>query len=216
MLKRLLLTLSLVLLAPLAVLAQDTYVVGKDYDLITPALRTTNPEKIEVAEFFWYGCGHCYTFEPLVNKWKETIADDVAFRGVPAMWGGAMELHAKAYYAVEVLGLADTMHTVIFQAINVDRNPLSDEKAIAKLFVANGVAEEDFRNAFNSFGVGSQVRQANATARAAKITGTPSMMVNGKYLITTRKAGGNAQMLKIADFLVAKERAAKSQVAKAS
>lgn len=207
MIKRLLLSLSLVVLVPLSACAQDAYEGGKDYDLIVPALRTANPDKIEVAEFFWYGCSHCYTFEPLVNKWKETMAEDVAFRGVPAMWGGSMELHAKAYFTVEVLGLADTMHTVVFQAMNVDRNQLRDDKAIAKLFVDNGVAEADFYKAYNSFGVGSQVRQANSTARAAKITGTPSMMVNGKYLITTRKAGGNAQMLEIADFLVNKERA---------
>ena len=208
--KRLLLSLTLIVVAPLTVLAEEAFVEGTDYDLITPAIRTVAAEKIEVAEFFWYGCGHCYTFEPVVGKWKETMADDVAFRGIPAMWGGAMEMHARAFYTVEVLGLADTMHSVIFQAINVDRKPLREEKDIARLFVDNSVAEEDFYKAFNSFGVGSQVRQANATARSAKITGTPSMMVNGKYLITTRKAGGNLKMLQIVDYLVEKERAAKA------
>ena len=207
MFKRILSILSLSLV-PFAAIAEETYVAGKHYDIISPAIRTAEPSKIEAAEFFWYGCGHCYTFEPMVSQWKKTLDEDVSFRGIPAMWGGAMELHAKAYYAARVLKVEDKMDTAMFQALNVDRKPLRSEKEIAELFVANGVAEEDFYKAYNSFGVGSQVRQANSTARAAKITGTPSMMVNGKYLITTRKAGGNANMLKIANYLIEKERAA--------
>lgn len=207
MFKRFLTVLSLSLLAVTAV-AEESYVAGKHYDVISPAIRTANPGKIEAAEFFWYGCGHCYTFEPMLAQWKKTLADDVSFRGIPAMWGGAMELHARAYYAARALKVEDKMDTAIFQALNVDRKPLRSEDEIAELFAAHGVSEEDFSKAFNSFGVSSQVRQANSTARAAKITGTPSMMVNGKYLITTRKAGGTANMLKVADFLIAKERAA--------
>lgn len=208
MFKRILMVMSLVLL-PLAVQAEEAYEAGKDYDIINPAIRTSDPAKIETAEFFWYGCGHCYTFEPVIGQWKKTIADDVSFRGVPAMWGGAMELHAKAYYAARALDVAEKMDQAMFQALNVDRKPLRSDKEIAELFVENGVAEEDFYKAYNSFGVSSQVRQANSTARAAKITGTPSLMVNGKYMISPRKAGGTANMLKIADYLIEKERAAK-------
>ncbi|PLW70848.1 thiol:disulfide interchange protein DsbA/DsbL [Pseudohalioglobus lutimaris] len=208
MLKRVLLTLSLLTL-PFAAQAEDVYVAGKDFDVINPAIRTADPDKIEAVEFFWYGCGHCYTFEPVLAQWKKTLPEDVTFRGIPAMWGGAMELHAKAYYASRALGVEEKMDQVIFQALNVDRKQLRTDGEIAELFVQNGIAEEDFYKAYNSFGVGSQVSQANATARAAKITGTPAMMVNGKYLIGPRKAGSTANMLKIADFLIAKERAAK-------
>lgn len=216
MTKRLLLTLALLVLAPAAiwvslpsaVVAEEQYEEGTHYDLIDPVVRTANPDKIEVAEFFWYGCGHCYTFEPVVMQWKKTIADDVDFRGSPAVWNPKMELHARAFYAAQVLGVLDTMHPVIFQAMNVDRKRLDSEEEIAELFVANGVSAEDFSKAFNSFGVSSQVRQANSRARAAKVTGTPSLMVNGKYRIDTRKAGSQANMLKIADYLVEKERAA--------
>lgn len=209
MFKRVLLTLSMMVLAPLMACAQEgtTYEAGKHYDVISPAIRTASPDQIEVAEFFWYGCGHCYTFEPIIGQWKKTLADDVSFRGIPAMWGGAMELHAKAFYAAQALGVSETMHPALFQAMNVDRLPLRSEAEVAKLFVANGVSEEDFNKAINSFGVGSQVRQASATARSAKITGTPSLMVNGKYMISGRKAGSQANMLKVADFLVEKERA---------
>ncbi len=209
MLKRILLTLSLLTL-PFTAQAEETYVAGKDFDVISPAIRTANPDKIEAVEFFWYGCGHCYSFEPVLAKWKKTLSEDVTFRGIPAMWGGAMELHAKAYYAARALGVAEKMDQAIFQALNVDRKQLRTDGEIAELFAQNGVAEEDFYKAYNSFGVSSQVSQANATARAAKITGTPAMMVNGKYLIGPRKAGSTANMLKIADYLIEKERAAKA------
>ena len=212
MIKRLLLSLSLLVFTPLVVVAEDAgqnYVEGTDYDLITPAVRTADPDKIEVAEFFWYGCGHCYTFEPMIEQWKKSLPDDVDFHGSPAIWNAQMELHARAYYAAQVLGVLDTMHPVLFQAMNVDRKRLSSEAEIAALFSANGVSAEDFGKAFNSFGVTSQVRQANARARAAKITGTPALMVNGKYHVSTRKAGSQANMLKVAEFLIEKERAAK-------
>ncbi|MFT4767100.1 MAG: thiol:disulfide interchange protein DsbA [Glaciecola sp.] len=194
-------------LAALSAQAQDeNYVAGEHYDVISPAIRGSS-DKIEVTEFFWYGCGHCYNFEPQLSQWKKGLADDVVLKGSPAMWNELMEVHAKAYYAAEALGVLDKMHMPLFQAINVDRKRLADEDELADLFATHGVAREDFSKAFNSFGVGSQSRQANARARAAKITGTPEVMVAGKYRISTRKAGGQANMLKIADFLIEKERA---------
>jgi thiol:disulfide interchange protein DsbA len=192
---------------------EENWVAGEHYDVISPAIRGSS-DKIEVTEFFWYGCGHCYNFEPQIVQWKKTLPDDVQVKGSPAMWNALMEVHAKAFYAAEVLGVLDTVHMPLFQAINVDRKRLANEDELADLFAANGVAREDFSKAYNSFGVGSQVRQANARARAAKITGTPELMVAGKYRISTRKAGGQANMIKIANFLIEKERA-EQQVAQA-
>ncbi len=188
-------------------LAQTTWEAGEDYDVIAPAIRTAEADKIEVHEFFWYGCGHCYNFEPMVAQWKKSLPEDVVVKGSPAMWNGPMELHARAFYTAKVLDVLDDIHLPLFQALNVDGKRLQSEKAIAKLFARHGVDRETFSEAFNSFGVNSMTRQANARARAAKITGTPEMMVNGKYRITTRKAGSQANMLKIADFLIEKERA---------
>ncbi|MDB4261603.1 thiol:disulfide interchange protein DsbA/DsbL [bacterium] len=215
MIKRLLLSLAVLapvvlwVASPSSVVAEEEYVEGTHYELINPAVRTADAEKIEVAEFFWYGCGHCYTFEPVLKQWKKGLAEDVDFRGSPAIWNAKMEIHASAFYTAEVLGVLDTMHPIIFQAMNVDGKRLSSESEIKELFTANGVAADDFDKAFNSFGVSSQVRQANSRARAAKITGTPALMVNGKYQISTRQAGSQAGMLKVADYLIAKERAAK-------
>lgn len=190
-------------------LAQQ-YVEGKHYDLIAPQVRGSS-DKIEVTEFFWYGCGHCYNFEPQLVQWKKSLPDDVVVKGSPAMWNSLMQVHAQAFYAADVLGVLDKMHMPLFQAINVDRRRLNSEDELADLFAANGVARDDFRKAYNSFGVGSQVRQADARARAAKISGTPEMMVAGKYRISTRKAGSQPNMLKVASFLIEKERAAKAK-----
>ena len=208
MLKNLMLSLSLLVFTPLLATAQN-YVEGENYDLISPAVRTADPARIEVVEFFWYGCGHCYNFEPLITAWKKTLADDVDFHGSPAIWNKPMELHARAFYTAQVLGVFDTMHPALFQAMNVDHKRLANEDEIQALFVANGVAAEDFSKAFNSFGVSSQVKQAAARAKAAKITGTPALMVDGKYHVSTRKAGNQADMLKVSDFLIEKERAAR-------
>lgn len=190
-----------------ASLAQDSWTAGEHYDVISPAIRTSESNKVEVHEFFWYGCGHCYNFEPMVVQWKKTLPQDVVVKGSPAIWNKPMELHAQAFFTAEVLGVLDDVHLPLFQALNVDGKQLQSEKEIGTLFEKHGVDREEFSKAFNSFGVGSMTRQANARARAAKITGTPEMMVNGKYRITSRKAGSQANMLKIANFLIEKERA---------
>jgi thiol:disulfide interchange protein DsbA len=215
MFKQVLLTLSLLVFGLPCVAADDavkTYVAGTDYDLITPPVRAVDPGKIEVAEFFWYGCGHCYAFEPILQAWEKTMAKDVSFRRIPAIWQEKMELHAKAYYTAEALGVLDTMNPVLFQAMNVDRKLLGSQAEIAALFAAHGVSEADFTKAFNSFGVSSQVKQAVAIAKSAQITGTPALMVNGKYHVSGSKAGSQANMLKVVDFLIEKERAAKGQL----
>lgn len=211
MIKRCLLSLAMLVVALSSSAAQDSgpaYVAGVNYDVINARVpRSASRDKIELAEFFWYGCGHCYNFEPLLEQWKKTIPDDAEFRGIPAVWREVMELHARAFYTAEALGVLERLHPVLFQAMNVEGKSLSSAEDIAALFVANGVARADFDKTFNSFGVTSQVGQAVAIAKGAGLTGTPSLMVNGKYLITAQKAGGQAEMLKVADFLIAQERA---------
>lgn len=215
MIRGLLLTLTMMVFSLSCTAADEPapsqYVAGVHYDLITPNTWTADPESIELAEFFWYGCGHCYTFEPIVAQWKKTMPEDVSFRGVPAVWRDVMALHAKAYYTAELLGVGDKIHPAIFRAMNVERNPLPSQSALEKLFVDNGVSAEDFNKTFNSFGIDSQVRKAQAQGVAAGLTGTPALMVAGKYYISGRKLGGQAEMLKVADFLIEKERAARSK-----
>jgi len=214
MIKNVLLPFALLTFA-LACAAGDTppekFVAGQHYDVIdNPVARTAPRDRIEVAEFFWYGCGHCYTFESLLEPWQEQLPEDVAFRAIPAVWRDVMALHARAFFAAQALGVADVMHPVIFRAMHDEGKRLASRGEIAALFAAHGVQREDFDSAFDSFGVDSQLRQSLAAGKGAGLTGTPSMMVEGKYLITTTKAGSQAGMLEVADFLIARERAARA------
>ena len=209
--KKILLLIAVFLVPSLACQGQESaavYLAGSHYDVISPALRQRSADKIEVVEFFAYSCSHCYNFEPLLQQWKAGLADDVVLIASPAIWSAPMEPHAKAFFTAQVLGVLDKMHGALFAAMHVDGKRLASEAELRSIFVANGVPAADFDKAFRSFGVGSQARQASALARSARVTGTPEMMVAGKYRISTRKAGSQANMLKIADFLIERERAA--------
>jgi protein dithiol oxidoreductase (disulfide-forming) len=184
-----------------------TYQAGVHYQVLKAPVPTSDPSKIEVAEVFWYGCGHCFRFEPMVNQWSKKQGDDVNFVKSPAMWNGLMETHARAFYAAKALGVLDKVHQPLFNALNLEKKRLADADALAGLFAQYGVAKADFNKAFKAFGVTSQVRLADANARGYKITGTPEMIVEGKYRISAKMAGGQAQMLDVVNYLVAKVRA---------
>ena len=189
--------------------AQPTPKAGEGYIVIQQPVRTANPDKIEVTGVFWYGCGHCFDFEPMVTQWAEQLPEDVDFRQSPAMWNELMVIHAQAYYTAKALGVLEQVHQVIFDEINLRKNPLRSRDALEELFLANtDLDAETFRKAFDSFGVKSQVKQADARARAYGIAGTPELIVNGKYRVTGRAAGSKANMLKVAEQLIAQERAA--------
>ncbi len=172
---------------------------------------TTGGDQIEVMEIFWYGCGHCYTFEPVVSDWAESLPDDVVLKHTPAIWDqqGIMERHARVYYTAKALGVLDSIHKATFEAMHQQDRQLRSESEIAKLFEENGVSREDFDKTFNSFGVTSAVRQAEARQRSYRIEGTPEVVVEGKYRITARQAGGHQSMLQVAEYLVEKERQAR-------
>ena len=123
----------------------EPYKDGEQYKTLAQPQATASEDKIEVVEFFWYGCGHCYNFEPMLGQWKKTLGDDVDFQPTPAMWNPAMELHAKAFYAAEVLGVGETMHPALFQAMNVDRKQLKSEAEIALMQRASDITIEVYR-----------------------------------------------------------------------
>lgn len=187
--------------------AGQKYVAGTHYEVLDTPVRTSKPDKIEATEVFWYGCSHCYTFESAIIPWSKTLAEDVNFVKSPAVWHPSMALHARAFYTAKALGVLDTLHSIIFQEMNLRKNKLANESAISKLFVDNGVDAEKFKNTFNSFGVNSAVQQAESRQRGYQITGTPEMVVNGKYRVTARMAGSQAGMLKVVDYLIDQERA---------
>lgn len=191
--------------------AAQTYEAGKHYEVLPQAVVTRDPSKIEVVEVFWYGCVHCYHFEALVSAWKGKLPADVDFHGSPAMWNASMKIHAQAYFTAEALGVLDKVHTPLFKAMNDDKKRLANMEEIAPYFTAAGVSKADFEDTFESFGINNQVTLADSRARSYRIQGTPELVVNGKYRISASMAGGQADMLKVADFLIAQERAAKQK-----
>lgn len=186
------------------------YREGQQYQVLSIPVRTGDASRIEVAEVFWYGCSHCFSFEPMVDKWASTLPPDVVLVRSPAIWHPSMELHARAFYTAKALGVLDKLHQPLYEAMNLRKAKLASEKEIGELFVANGVPSEKFTRTFNSFGVTSAVKQADARQRGYQIEGTPEIVVNGKYRVTAAMAGGHEGMLKVVDFLIAKERKAKS------
>lgn len=206
-------TKPLVLLALLfagasAAFAQPAlYVDGTHYETIGKAVRTVDSNRIEVSEVFWYGCPHCYAFEPLIDSWKEKLADDVVFVRSPGMWNQMMETHAQIYYAADALGVLDKVHPVAFSEIHQKGNYLETEAQIRTLFTSQGVSAEDFDKAWKSFAVTSAVKQAGTRMRDYGIRGVPNVIVNGKYRVTVGGAvATQADMLKVVDFLIEKER----------
>lgn len=202
----------LLLLAPLtvAVNAQPSrYVAGTHYTVLDNPVRTGVPDQVEVLEVFWYGCGHCFRFQPLVENWEQNKPEFVHFERFPAIWNSLMEVHAQAYYTAVTLDAVDQVHEAIFDAINLRGNRLQNEDQLADLFAANGVDEAAFREAFNSFGVRSRVNQAESRMAAYQIRSTPNMVVNGKFLVSTNQSVTTQQeMLNVVDFLVEQEGAA--------
>ena len=187
------------------------YREGQHYRVLATPVPVSDPSKIEVAEVFWYGCGHCFNFEPLVRRWRQGLADDVAYVYVPAMWNGAMERHARIFYAAKALGVWEKVHQPIFNAINIDRKHLTDDGEIAAFFNEQGVDGDEMVKTLNSFGTTSQVKQADARARGYDIKGTPTLVVNGTYVIETEGAGSHEDMLKVANYLIDKIRAEKQK-----
>jgi thiol:disulfide interchange protein DsbA len=201
----------LVLILPMAMCQaqSDKYKAGVHYEVLPQAVRTANPNKIEVNEVFSYTCSHCYNFEALLHPWSKTLADDVDFQQTPAIWQPALEPYARAYYSAKVLKVLDKVHMPIFEAIHVQRQQVRTKDDLAAIFVAQGVDKAKFDQAYNSFGMTSMVNQASSRVRGYRVRGTPEIIVNGKYRVSTRDAGGFEGMLSVANFLIEKERSAK-------
>ena len=163
----------------------------KGYEIISPAQPTQHPDKIEVIEFFWYGCPHCYSFEPLLDNWSKNLPKNVEFIRQPAAFNELWSKHAKAYYTAEALGIVDKVHADLFDAIQNKKESLDTEEALSKFFIAHGVNETQFKEAYNSFVVDSKMRQAPLMAARYGITGVPAIIINGKYKTNGTLAGSH-------------------------
>lgn len=175
------------------------------YDPVSPAQPVQNTDKVEVIEFFWYGCPHCYSLEPAMVEWLKTKPANVEFIRQPAVFSDLWGKHAKAYYTAEALGVLDKVHADLFDAIQNKKQKLTDENDLAKFFAEHGVKDEDFRAAYNSFLVDAKLRQAESIGPRYGITGVPALVVNGKYKVTAQSAKSQANMLTVVNQLITRE-----------
>ncbi|HTQ98581.1 MAG TPA: thiol:disulfide interchange protein DsbA/DsbL [Candidatus Acidoferrum sp.] len=203
-------------IAGIATAQPARFLEGTHYETIAKPVRTADPNKIEVTEVFWYGCPHCYAFEPLIDNWLKKLPADVAFVRSPGMWNPMMNTHAKILYVEQALGTFEKTHQLVFDTIQGrvagPRNLLDKPDDIKAFFVAQGVDPAKFDAAWGSFAVATEVKKAEARMKDYGVSGVPCLIVNGKYRTCGRDGIGEAkahdEMLQVVDFLVAKERAA--------
>ena len=186
--------------------AADSYQEGKDYRVARHAQPGTG-KTIKVEEFFWYGCGHCYAFEPFLDAWLEHKPADVEFVRIPNTLGQpAGMLHSKAFYTADFLKLLDKSHQAMFDAIHKEHRPLGSPAQIQQFYTEKtGVKQDQWDATFNGFAVDSRVRRAEKDAMDYGITGTPTLVIDGRYLIDAKAKPGD--ITKIADFVLDKVRA---------
>lgn len=206
--KKLLVFLFL-LLASNQLLAAD-FKEGVNYKVLSPQ-PTDSGDKIEVLEFFWYGCPHCYAFEPYINAWKKKKPANVAFVRVPAIFRPDWEAQARAYYALSNMGLIEDLHGKIFNAMHKKKRRLTSLDLMADFVSENGVDRKKFMAEANSFAVDTMVRKAKKKQTAYRIQGVPTIAVNGRYMTSGSKAGSYDNLIKIMDHLIAKETKSKAK-----
>lgn len=187
---------------------------GKHYHRLVPTQPTSGgADKIEVAEFFWYGCPHCFDLETTINQWAADLPAGVRFVRIPAMWNPTLEMHARLFYTEEILARngkikdADVFRNAVFEEYHRRNNRLLNEQAIFKLFSRFGVSEEDFTKTWNSFEVSQKLRVAADLARRYSIASVPAIVVNGKYRTGGSDAGSYPKMIEVIDELIARESA---------
>ena len=185
-------------------------VAGETYVELSNPVPVAQPGKIEVVELFWYGCPHCYSFEPVINPWAEKLPADVHFVRIPAMFGGPWDAHGQMFLTLEAMGVENKVHSAVFNAIQKEGKRLTDKNDMADFLATQGVDKDKFLATFDSFAIKGQISKAKELAKKYEVSGVPTMIVDGKYRFDLGTAGGPEEALNVADQLIAKERAAKA------
>jgi thiol:disulfide interchange protein DsbA len=193
--------------APAAPTTSAQFREGANYQKIVPAQPTSAaPGKVEVAEVFWYGCGHCFTLDPAIESWRNKgKAQYIEFVRIPAMWNDATRMHARVFYTAEALGKLDAVHSLIFREIHVNGNHLNSVEKIAAFFKQHGVSGEEFTKTFSSFAVENKLQRADLLNRRYRVESVPVMIVNGKYKTDVSDSGGESQFFTLINELAASE-----------
>ena len=212
------LVIGLLCLFAFSMQAQAAYTEGVEYSRISPPVPTNvSPGKVQVVEVFWYGCPHCYAFEPMLEKWVHSEKPKVAvFMRVPAALNPSWLVHAQTYCALQVLGKVNQVHEAIFQAIHEQGRLLNDVDSMARFLAQQGIDPKAFKKAYNSLEAQTCLKRDAELNRRYGVTGVPSMVVAGKYLTSASQAGSYKNMLKVVDYLVTKEAGRKKENKKVS
>jgi thiol:disulfide interchange protein DsbA len=197
--------LAFALVATTGAQAQQ-FAPGTDYTELKQAIGTDSPGKVEVVEFFWYGCPHCYDLEPHLAKWVSALPKDVEFRRVPAPFNNQWAIAGRVYYTMESLGVLAKLHGPLFDAIHKDGLRVNNERAVLDWMGRQGVDTAKFSAAYRSFAVESKMKRAAQVTQASGIDGVPALMVNGKYLVSAEQGRSRERMLAIANSLIARSR----------
>ena len=190
--------------------------IGAQFDAVAQPIATDNATKIEVMEIFWYGCIHCYQMDAPLTAWVKKLPSDVYFKRLPGLPNPSWAPMAKAFYAMETLGVAEKLHTPLFDAVNKSKtlNPTDEKAAIAWVTAQSGMDKLKVEQAFKSFTINTNLNRAAQIFRASGATGVPSLVIDGKYITSSTMAGGNEQALKVADYIIGNVRADKAKTVK--
>jgi thiol:disulfide interchange protein DsbA len=181
--------------------------LGTHYMRLSPTQPTSsNPDQVEVAEVFWYGCPHCFAFDPLLEQWRAQKLPYVNFLRIPAVWNPLLQFHARAFYTAEALGKGAEMHSEFFREIHERGNMLDSEAKLQAFFGRFNVDAAAFKSAFDSFAVQEKLQRADELNRRYRIGSVPTIIVNGKYTTDGPAAGSYEELLALVDELVAAER----------
>ena len=182
-------------------------VEGRDWRMLSPPQPSTNTQRIEVLEFFSYGCPHCADLSPLIKPWAGLLPGDVAFRRIPVSFGRAAWANlARLYFGLELTGDLGRLDEAVFNAVTRERRNLYTDKAILAWLQDQGADATAFEALFRSFAVETQVAQSDALARDFKIDAVPTLVVDGRYVVLARDTKGFPEILAIADGLIAMAR----------
>jgi thiol:disulfide interchange protein DsbA len=186
--------------------ASSAGISADGYEMISPAQNTSDPEKVEVMEFFWLGCPHCYSFEPTIAAWEKEMPENVVFvREAPPL-NPSWEQHSRGFYAAQLMGQEQAFVDAMFKAIHEDGERMRDPKDIADLAAELGMDKDKFLKTMQSFAVQTKMNRSIQLAKSSGISGVPAIIVNGKYRTSAQLAGGNAGIIDVINETVAIEK----------
>ncbi|WP_430232334.1 thiol:disulfide interchange protein DsbA/DsbL [Nitrosomonas communis] len=186
--------------------AQAEIIEGRDYIVLATPQPTEDQRSIEVIEFFWYGCPHCYELHSHIDNWRKNAPKDVKFRYVPAIFRANWTPAAKTFYAMEALGITKELHDKVYKAIHRDKIDLSKEAVLFDWIEKQGIERAKFINAYNSFSVQNQVAKVSQMIRQYKLTGVPALVVEGKYITSGKMSGTPRDTIQVLNELIDKAR----------